>query len=96
MLFGALAGMAVGILLADRGVFSGARSRPRRSARKNAAAEEPSSTDIRPIRAARAARRPANDEAELEARVLETFQNDPGAGGSPRSTSVRSAPGSSS
>ncbi|MBC7844368.1 MAG: BON domain-containing protein [Gemmatimonadaceae bacterium] len=81
MLFGALAGVAVGMLLADRGALSGllsglrraAGSRPSdRSARRDRPADR-----VRPLRTERAPRRPPNDEAELEARVLETFRNDP-------------------
>jgi hypothetical protein len=77
VLLGALAGVALGILLADRGVIAGIR-------RRRAAGEAPASSrrrtppdDLRPLRAERAPRKPVNDEAELEARVLETFRNDP-------------------
>ncbi len=79
MLFGALAGMAVGILLADRGLLS----LPTRRRAKGAAPldQEPDdqaeSEHIRPLRTARAPRREPNDDAELEGRVLETFRNDP-------------------
>ena len=79
VLIGALAGMAVGILLADRGVFAAARRR--RSAADDAPEpRRPRRTppdDVQPLRASRVPRRPVNDEAELEARVLETFRNDP-------------------
>jgi BON domain len=81
LLMGALAGMVVGVLLADRGVFSGGARRrrdpdaaddtvprPRRS---------PPADGVRPLKSERTPRRPADDEAELEARVLETFRNDP-------------------
>jgi BON domain len=79
---GALAGVVVGILLADRGVFAAGGMRPRR---KRAQADDttprpartPPAEGVRPITAARTPRRPADDEAELEARVLETFRNDP-------------------
>jgi BON domain len=80
VVIGAMAGIAVGILLADRGIFASLRRR-RRGVRRDA--PEPTrgrgatQEDVRPIRTARAPRRPANDEAELEARVLETFRNDP-------------------
>lgn len=81
VLIGAMAGMAVGILLADRGIFAAMR-RTRRGLLRGAAPEStgrPAAAPdaVRPIRSARAPRRPANDEAELEARVLETFRNDP-------------------
>jgi hypothetical protein len=77
---GALAGMAVGILLSDRGLVSGLRTR-----RKAAPPGTPrpgrtprnSSADVRPVAANRVPRPPIDDEAELEARVLETFRNDP-------------------
>jgi hypothetical protein len=79
VLVGALAGMAVGILLADRGAFAGLSKR--RSARDDAQEPRPRRTPpldgIRPIRTERTPRRPLNDEADLEARVLVTFQNDP-------------------
>lgn len=81
LLMGAVAGIVVGVLLADRGVFSGGARRrrdpdvtddtvprPRRS---------PPVDGVRPLKAERTPRRPADDEAELEARVLETFRNDP-------------------
>lgn len=83
-MIGALAGVAVGILLADRGLMAGLRKRrqsagaspspepkPPRPARERAAA------DVRPPAAERAKSKPIDDEAELEARVLETFRNDP-------------------
>ena len=79
VLFGALAGMAVGILLADRGLLSLPKSR--RAARDAEPDEEQDaqgeSERIRPLRTARAPRREPADEAELEARVLETFRHDP-------------------
>ena len=76
-MMGAIAGVAVGILLADRGMLAGLRRRP------------PRDRTVKPVRTAprerlRASRpatqtteRPVDDEAELEARVLETFRNDP-------------------
>ncbi len=81
VLIGAMAGMAVGILLADHGILSGVR-RLRRGMKRGDAPEPTRrrtalQDDVRPIRTARTPRRPANDEAELEARVLETFRNDP-------------------
>ncbi len=75
VLFGALAGMAIGILLADRGLLS--LPKGRRAKRLAAPEDQPESESIRPLRTARAPRREVNDEAELEARVLETFRNDP-------------------
>jgi BON domain len=78
VVIGALAGMAVGILLADRGAISGMLRRRRHSEAPDPAKRRSAPADhVRPIRAERTARRPANDEAELEARVLETFRNDP-------------------
>jgi hypothetical protein len=79
VVLGALAGMAVGILLADRGLLSGARRR------RGTAARTPDSiprrhdpeTPVRPMKTERAPRRPVTDDADLEARVLETFRNDP-------------------
>ena len=80
---GALAGMAIGILLADRGLISGLRRR------KTSAGEPPTPkktgrepfsgapVGARPLAADRPPRPPIDDEAELEARVLETFRNDP-------------------
>jgi hypothetical protein len=79
VIFGALAGMAVGMLLADRGVFSGVlkprakRAKPLIDEQGDTYGEAP----VHPMKAERAARRPVNDEAALEARVLETFRNDP-------------------
>ncbi len=78
VLFGALAGVAVGILLADRGMLAGLR-------RRVSGGETPGPTPrrtrpdapLRPLKTERAPRRPIDDEAELEARVLETFRNDP-------------------
>ncbi len=79
MVLGALAGMAVGILLAERGVFAGLRRRrltgsdtPEPATRRSAPPD-----GARPFKSERAPRRPANDAGELEARVLETFRNDP-------------------
>lgn len=79
---GALAGMAVGILLADRGLVTGLGTRRRKGAK--APTPEPARpprshtpSDVRPLAADRAPRKPVDDEAELEARVLETFRNDP-------------------
>ena len=79
VMIAALAGMAVGILLADRGAIGGMlRRRGRRSETSESAKRRSAPPDdVRPIRAERVPRRPANDEAELEARVLETFRNDP-------------------
>lgn len=82
LLIGALAGVAVGILLADRGVFAAVA---RRRGRVDGADEStpprqrrtPPVDGVRPLRTDRTPRRPADDEAELEARVLETFRNDP-------------------
>ncbi len=103
VMLGALAGMAVGMLLADRGVLSRlsaartdddsdddgddhdgdhdgdhddeeddvAPATRRRSARR------PDVTDARPFQREKSSSRPVDDEAELEARVLETFRNDP-------------------
>ncbi len=80
---GALAGMAVGILLADRGLMSGLRKRktsagdppaPKKSAREP---RQGAPLGARPLAADRPPRQPIDDEAELEARVLETFRNDP-------------------
>jgi hypothetical protein len=79
VLIGALAGVAVGILLADRGMFSGVRRR--RAAEGDTPSPTPRRTPpgepVRPLRTDRVPRRPADDDAELEARVLETFRNDP-------------------
>ena len=74
MLMGALAGMAVGILLADRGLLSGMRKR-RTGARRHTGTARP----LRPAAGAESStsRPPLDDQAELEARVLETFRNDP-------------------
>lgn len=84
VLLGAVAGMAVGILLADRGMLAGL-ARRRRAPRDGDTADAPEtparrsapSADARPLKSERAPRRPVDDEAELEARVLETFRNDP-------------------
>jgi BON domain len=79
VLFGALAGMAVGILLADRGLLSlPKRRRATRDAAPDVDADDQAEPErIRPLRTARAPRRAPDDEAQLEARVLETFRNDP-------------------
>jgi hypothetical protein len=83
VLLGALAGMAVGILLADRGQMTGRRQRRKGTAddMDDAPSKRPArpggAADIRPFAADRAVRTPVNDDAELEARVLETFRNDP-------------------
>lgn len=83
VLLGALAGMAVGILVADRGALSGAlggfiRRRTRTGREPDPTPRRsPPAEGVRPLKAERAPRRPVNDEAELEARVLETFRNDP-------------------
>ena len=75
MLVGALAGMAIGILLTDRGLLS--LPKGRRAKRQAAPEDQSESENIRPLRTARAPRREVDDQAELEARVLETFRNDP-------------------
>lgn len=76
VLLGALAGVAVGILLADGSLLAGLRKR--RPSRPGGPPEgSPSSEGVRPLKSERAPRRPPNDEEELEARVLETFRNDP-------------------
>jgi len=83
VMMGAMAGIAVGVLLADRGLLSGLRKR-----RKGAADDPEDVPRARPARsrapadarrfdADRSPRKPVDDEAELEARVLETFRNDP-------------------
>ena len=78
VVLGALAGMAVGMLLADRGLLAGAGARKRRTAKPPTADDEAvPENSVRPPWRARSPRRPPNDEAELEARVLETFRNDP-------------------
>jgi len=82
VMLGALAGVAVGILLADRGTLAGLRRRrppvtdgnpPETRARRAPL------TDAAPLTRERTTRRStaADDRAELEARVLETFRNDP-------------------
>ncbi|HYW50591.1 MAG TPA: BON domain-containing protein [Gemmatimonadaceae bacterium] len=76
VMMGALAGLAVGILLSDRGMLAGLRKTRRKSTTAKPRREAPAA-DVRPIRSERAPRRPVDDEAELEARVLETFRNDP-------------------
>ena len=81
VMLGALAGVAVGILLADRGALAGLRRRrtadvdgdpPAMRARRTPLADAP-------LPAATGSRRSTatNDQAVLEARVLETFRNDP-------------------
>ena len=81
VLLGALAGVAVGILLADRGALAGLRRRrtavvegdpPAMRARRTPLADAP-------LTAAKGTRRSTatDDQAVLEARVLETFRNDP-------------------
>lgn len=76
-MMGAIAGVAVGILLADRGTLAGRRRRPTR----DRAAKPVRTAPNEKLRASgsdlRGTRRPVDDEAELEARVLETFRNDP-------------------
>ena len=80
---GALAGIAVGILLADRGLVTGLRKRRTRanttpSPRPSRAPHEHDAmAGVRPLAADRPPRTPLDDETELEARVLETFRNDP-------------------
>jgi len=81
VMLGALAGVAVGILLADRGTLAGLRRRrtavtdgdpPKARARRAPLADAP------PVQSQRGRRMTAADEqAALEARVLETFRNDP-------------------
>jgi hypothetical protein len=79
VVLGAIAGMAVGILLADRGVIAGLTGRRKRGRGTESVPPRrtPPADTVRPVRAERAPRRPVNDEADLEARVLETFRNDP-------------------
>jgi BON domain len=98
VILSALAGVAVGMLLADRGTLDGLGSRwSARRAKRAERAPEPDADeahdahdathhedfgddamhDLRPIRSARVPRKPVDDEAELELRVLETFRNDP-------------------
>lgn len=77
VMLGAIAGIAVGILLADRGMLAGLRRRPARDrtvrpVRTGQPQPLPASKSTTP-----APRGPVDDEAELEARVLETFRNDP-------------------
>ena len=83
-MMGALAGLAVGVLLADRGLLSGLRKRrkgaaddPDEEVPRERPARSRASAEGRPFDADRAPRKPVDDEAELEARVLETFRNDP-------------------
>ena len=81
VMLGALAGVAVGILLADRGALAGLR-RPRTA---DVDGDPPAMRTRRtqladaPLPAATGSRRSTatNDQAVLEARVLETFRNDP-------------------
>jgi hypothetical protein len=91
LLVGALAGVALGMLLADRGGLEALR----RGLSTATGADEPESDDddaddadqpaprqarsasAPPRRTAPASEPVPNDEAELEARVLETFRNDP-------------------
>ena len=81
MMLGALAGVVVGIMLADRGALAGLRRRraavvdgdlPARRARRTPLADAP-------LTARKGSRRSTatDDQAVLEARVLETFRNDP-------------------
>ncbi len=83
VMMGALAGLAVGVLLADRGLLSGLLKRRKGAADDSAEvprarpARSRASAEARPVDADRAPRQPVDDEAELEARVLETFRNDP-------------------
>lgn len=77
VMIGAIAGIAVGILLADRGMLAGLRRRPARDrivkpVRTAPRHPLPASKSTTPV-----PRRRVDDEAELEARVLETFRNDP-------------------
>lgn len=82
-MLGALAGLAVGILLADRGTLAGLRRR--RAPVTDADPPEPRArraplTDAPPPPRDRSTRRrsaAAAEQTELEARVLETFRNDP-------------------
>ncbi len=82
VVLGALAGMAMGILLADRGMFAGRRrsagTQPLDPPVKRR--RTPPLDAVRPARtdgAARPSRTVPTDSAELETRVLETFRNDP-------------------
>ena len=79
MVLGALAGMAVGILLADRGALASLTGQ--RKGRRGTQPVPPRRTvpaeNVRPLNSERSARRSINDDAQLEARVLETFRNDP-------------------
>ncbi|MCC7055329.1 MAG: BON domain-containing protein [Gemmatimonadaceae bacterium] len=84
LLLGAIAGVAVGVLLADRGMLTGGLTRALRRDTPDPDAPRPRRTPppagARPLRTApaeRTARAPVTDEAALEARVLETFRNDP-------------------
>ena len=90
LLLGALAGVAVGVLLADRGMLTGAIGRGRRRRASEPATPRPPRSappeGVRPLRttgttatpgATRTPRPARQDEAALEARVLETFRNDP-------------------
>jgi hypothetical protein len=81
VMLGALAGVAVGVLLADRGIATGLRRRraavtdgdpPETRARRTPLAEMAPLTRDRMRRSTA-----ADDQAALEARVLETFRNDP-------------------
>ena len=77
---GALAGLILGMLLADRGLFAGRRKRSTsRSTTTGDRDSRPaqSAAPRRPDSSGSAAARGDGDEAELEARVLETFRNDP-------------------
>jgi BON domain len=85
-MLGALAGVALGVMLADRGLLAGRLggltrrvkepSKPRPLRDHSAAAMRPTREARRPA-AERVARQSASDEAALESRVLETFRNDP-------------------
>ena len=74
MVIGALAGVVAGILLSDRTLLAGLRKR-RSGTRRDVGKARP----LRPegSTAGPSDRSPLDDEAELEARVLETFRNDP-------------------
>jgi hypothetical protein len=97
LLVGAVAGVALGMLLADRGTLDALRRRMNRADDDTADDDDDTFDDTddseeldipappvarrgksrgRPFQAP-AAPKPLDEEAELEARVLETFRNDP-------------------
>lgn len=81
VVLGALAGVAVGILLADRGALAGLRRRRTTGVDGDPPAMRARRTPLAnaPLPAAKGSRRSTatDDQAILEARVLETFRNDP-------------------